>query len=52
MNREEIIRILDLALEQSRADACNGCEFSDTEEWEETRNVFLILHLDMLIMQM
>lgn len=35
MNREEIIRILDLALEQSRAEACNDCAFSDTEEWEE-----------------
>ena len=35
MTRDEIIRILDLALEQSRADACNGCTFSNTEEWEE-----------------
>ena len=35
MTKEEIIRILDLALEQSRADACNGCAFADTEEWEE-----------------
>ena len=35
MTRAEIIRILDLALEQSRAEACNGCAFADTEEWEE-----------------
>ena len=35
MTRDEIIRILDLALEQSRAEACNGCAFADTEEWEE-----------------
>ena len=35
MTRNEIIRILDLALEQSRADACNDCAFADTEEWEE-----------------
>ena len=35
MNKEEIIRILDLAVEQSRAEGCNGCAFSDTEEWEE-----------------
>lgn len=35
MTREDIIRILDLALEQSRAEACNDCAFSDTEEWEE-----------------
>ena len=35
---DEIIRILDLALEQSRADACNGCAFADTEEWEEPCN--------------
>lgn len=35
MTREEIIRILELVLQQYRADACNDCEFSDTEEWEE-----------------
>ena len=35
MNTNDLIRILNLALEQSRADACNGCAFSDTEEWEE-----------------
>ena len=35
MTYEEIVRILDLALEQSRAEACNGCAFADTEEWEE-----------------
>ena len=35
MTKEEIVRILDLAIEQSRADACNGCAFADTEEWEE-----------------
>ena len=35
MTREDIIRILDLALEQSRAEGCNGCRYSDTEEWEE-----------------
>ena len=35
MNKEEIIRILDLAIEQSRAEGCNGCAFADTEEWEE-----------------
>ena len=35
MNKEEIIRILDLASEQVRAEACNDCAFSDTEEWEE-----------------
>ena len=35
MYKEEIIRILDLAVEQSRAEACNGCAFADTEEWEE-----------------
>ena len=35
MTKEEIIRILDLALEQSRAEGCNGCAFADTEEWEE-----------------
>ena len=35
MTKEEIIRILDLALEQTRAEACNGCAFADTEEWEE-----------------
>lgn len=35
MTKEDIIRILDLAVEQSRADACNVCAFADTEEWEE-----------------
>lgn len=35
MTKEEIIRILDLALEQEKADACNDCAFSDAEEWEE-----------------
>ena len=35
MTRDEIIRILDLALEQSRAEACDGCAFANTEEWEE-----------------
>ena len=35
MTRDEIIRILDLALEQEKAEACNGCAFADTEEWEE-----------------
>ena len=35
MTREEFIRILNLTLEQEKADACNGCAFSDTEEWEE-----------------
>ena len=35
MTKEEIIRILDLALEQSRAEGCSDCAFADTEEWEE-----------------
>ena len=35
MTREEFIRILNLTLEQEKADACNDCAFSDTEEWEE-----------------
>ena len=28
-------RILDIALEQCKADGCEGCAFADTEEWEE-----------------
>ena len=35
MTKENIIRILNLALEQEKAEACNGCVFADTEEWEE-----------------
>ena len=35
MTKDDIIRILNLALEQEKADACNGCAFADTEEWEE-----------------
>ena len=35
MTKEEIIRILDIALEQSRAEGCSDCAFADTEEWEE-----------------
>ena len=35
MTREDIIRILNLVLEQEKAEACNGCAFADTEEWEE-----------------
>ena len=35
MTKDDIIRILNLALEQEKADACNGCAFVDTEEWEE-----------------
>ena len=35
MNTEDIIRILDLALEQEKAEACDGCVYADTEEWEE-----------------
>ena len=35
MTKDDIIRILNLALEQEKADACNGCVFADTEEWEE-----------------
>ena len=35
MTKDDIIRILNLALEQEKADACNGCMFADTEEWEE-----------------
>ena len=35
MTKEELIRILNIALEQEKADGCNGCKYSDTEEWEE-----------------
>ena len=39
MTKEDIIRILDIAIEQSRAEACNGCVFADTEEWEEDEEI-------------
>ena len=32
MSREEIIRILDIAIEQAKADGCEGCEFIKTDE--------------------
>ena len=35
MTKDDIIRILNLALEQEKSEGCNGCMFADTEEWEE-----------------
>ena len=35
MTKDKIIKILNLALEQEKAEACNDCAFADTEEWEE-----------------
>ena len=35
MGAEYYKRILDIALEQFRADGCKGCAFIDVEEWEE-----------------
>ena len=35
MNTEKIIRILNIAIEQEKAEACNGCAYANTEEWEE-----------------
>ena len=35
MTNEEIIRILDNILEQTKADGCKGCAFLKIEEWEE-----------------
>ena len=35
MNKEDIIKILNLALEQEKAEACDSCAYADTEEWEE-----------------
>lgn len=35
MTNEEIIRILDTILEQTKADGCKGCAFIKTDEWEE-----------------
>lgn len=32
---EDYKRILDIAIEQFKADGCNGCAFIDYEEWEE-----------------
>ena len=32
---EEYRRILDIAIEQCKADGCKGCAFINTEEWEE-----------------
>ena len=35
MNKEDIIRILNLVIEQEKADGCDGCAYANTEEWEE-----------------
>ena len=35
MTRDEIIRILDLAIEQSRADGCNGCKYIAKDAYDE-----------------
>ena len=35
MTVEDYRKILDIALEQCKADGCNGCAFIITEEWEE-----------------
>ena len=35
MRAEDYKRILDIAVEQCRADGCKGCAFIDVEEWEE-----------------
>ena len=32
---EDYRRILDIAIEQLKADGCMGCAFIDIEEWEE-----------------
>ena len=35
MTIEDYRRILDIAIEQFKADGCKGCAFIDTEKWEE-----------------
>lgn len=35
MITEDCRRILDIAVEQLKADGCKGCAFIDVEEWEE-----------------
>ena len=35
MTVEDYRRILDIAIEQLKADGCTGCAFIDTEEWED-----------------
>lgn len=35
MITEDCRRILDIAVEQLKADGCKGCAYIDTEEWEE-----------------
>lgn len=35
MTTEDYRRILDIAVEQLKADGCTGCAFIDIEEWEE-----------------
>ena len=35
MNKEDIIRILNLALEQEKADGCNGCKYIAKDAYDE-----------------
>ena len=35
MNTEEIIRILNLVLEQEKAEACNGCKYIQKDPYDE-----------------